>query len=464
MTETTEKTAQTVQTVGRLERDWTRGSIPRNLLSLAWPMVINESLWVVGTTVDMIWVGKLGSASIAGVGVGGLVVMLGMALRFGLTAGARAMIARFIGAGDYGGANRVAQQAFVVSGAYAVIVAVIGVAFAEPILSLVGVEEDVVREGAAYIRIQFMGSAAMSFWVIGEVMMYASADSVTPMKITAFARAVHMTLDPFLIFGWWIFPRLGVSGAAVANLVFYCVGLSLAAWVLFTGRTRLRLSLRGFRIDPGIIWRIIKIGVPASVMGTARILGRFVLMWVMVPFGTVAVACHTVAQRLEMVFYMPAVALGIAAGVLVGQNLGARQPERSEKSAWLAAGLVELIMMVATVAVLVWAEPIVRLFNSEPEMVAVGSRFIRIEATGYLFLGMVAVMQQSLSGAGDTLPPMVVSLVMIWVLQVPLAYLLPDATGLGVYAVRWAIVTGTFVGAAAYVIYFRRGRWKRKRI
>ena len=148
-----------------LDRDWTKGNIFRNLWSLAWPMIIAESVWVVGPTVDMIWVGKLGAASIAGVGVAGIIVMLAMAARWGLSAGTRAMVARFIGAGDEKGANHVAQQAFVISGIYAITMATIGVFFAEPILSLMGLEADVVVAGAAYLRIMFVGSATMSFWV-----------------------------------------------------------------------------------------------------------------------------------------------------------------------------------------------------------------------------------------------------------------------------------------------------------
>ena len=155
------------------DRDWTKGNIFRNLWSLGWPMIVTDGFWAVGMTVDMIWVGKLGAASIAGVGVAGIVVWMAMAAMWGLSAGTRAMVARFIGAGDEKGANHVAQQAFVISGAYAIVMAAIGVFFAEPILSLMGLEADVVVEGAAYMRIMFVGSVAMSFWVMGEAIMRA---------------------------------------------------------------------------------------------------------------------------------------------------------------------------------------------------------------------------------------------------------------------------------------------------
>ena len=279
------------------ERDWTKGSIFRNLWSLSWPMIISSMLNMLGPTIDMIWVGKLGAAAIAGVGVAGIVVMLVNSARMGLDTGTRAMIARFVGAGDTEEANHVAKQAFVISGSFSIVMAAIGISLAEPILILIGVETDVVAEGAAYMRIMFVGSVAMSFRVMAEGIMQASGDSVRPMRIAIFFRLFHVALCPFLVFGWWIFPRLGVSGAALTNVISQSLGVILGLWILFSGRTRLRLTLRDFRLDPNMIWRIVKIGIPASVTGTERTFGNLVLMWIIVPFGTLAVAAHTLSVR-----------------------------------------------------------------------------------------------------------------------------------------------------------------------
>ncbi len=445
-------------------RDWTKGSIARNLLSLSWPMIITDGFQLLGPTIDMIWVGKLGAASIAGVGVAGIIVMLAMAARMGINMGVRAMVARFIGAGDVKDANHVAQQSFIISGAYAIIVAAIGVFFAEPILNLMGLEADVVVEGTPYLRIWFVGAAAMSFRVVTVGIMQASGDAVTPMWITILFRFVHIVFAPFLIFGWWIFPRLGVSGAAMANVVSQSLGMSIGLWILFTGRTRLWLTLRDFHLDLGIMWRIVKIGIPASIMSMERTFGRLALMWFVVPFATLAVAGHALAQRIEMILAMPGMGLGKAAGVLAGQNLGAQQPERAEKGGWLAVGFIGGLMVVCSVAMWLWAESIVGIFSTEAGLVEITSAFLRIEAVGYLVLGFVAVLRQCLSGAGDTLPTMLVTLLMVWVVQLPLAFFLPQVTNLGVYGVRWAIVAGNVVGAVAYITYFRLGRWKRKRV
>lgn len=165
-----------------------------------------------------------------------------------------------------------------------------------------------------------------------------------------------------------------------------------------------------------------------------------------------------------MILVMIGIGLGVGAGVLVGQNLGARQPERAERSGWLGVGFVEVVMLIGSAAILLWAEHIIRIFNTEPDLVELASIFLRIAAAGYAVLGFTTVLQHSISGAGDTLPPMLVTLLTIWVVQIPLAFLLPRVTDLGVYGVRWAIAISMLVGAVAYVTYFRAGRWKRKRI
>jgi putative MATE family efflux protein len=427
-------------------------------------MVVSNSLMMLGPTIDMIWVGRLGPAAIAGVGVAGIAVQLVMSAMMGLTMGMRAMIARFIGAGDVAGAVNVARQALVLSAAFAVILAFVGQFYAEPILGLFKLQPDVVSEGAAYLRVMFVGSAAMAFRMMAEAVMQASGDAMTPMKISVFYRLFHVALCPFLIFGWWIFPRLGVVGAATTNVVSQSLSVVLGLWVLLSGRSRLRLTLKNFRLDANIIWRMVRIGFPSLISGIQRTFSQFFLMYFMAPFGTLAVAAHSLIQRIEMFLFMPGMAFGNASGVLVGQNLGARQPERAEKSAWLAVGLVEALMLFFSVLLLLWPEATIRIFNSEPALVEMGGVFVKIAVAGYIVLGLQSVLMQSISGAGDTVPPMLISVVIVWAVQLPMAYFLPKVGDLGVYGVRWAISAGMIVGSVAFLLYFRLGRWKQKRV
>ncbi len=446
------------------DRDWTKGSVVRNLLSLSWPAVVTQSLNMLGPTIDMIWVGKLGAAAIAGVGVSGMVVMMMNSARMGLATGTRAMIARFMGTKDTEGANHIAQQTIVISGVFSVILAVIGIFFVEQMLALFGLEADVIAEGTAYMRIMFIGSSAMSFRVMTEGMMQSSGDTVTPMRIAVGYRLLHAVLVPFLIFGWWIFPRLGVSGAALTNVISQGLGLAVGLWFLFTGRTRLRLTLKNFHFDTNIIWRIVKIGIPASISGVERTFTNLVLMWIIAPFGTLAIAAHTVHQRVETILMMPCMAIGAASGVLAGQNLGAKQPERAERTGWLAVSFGEAIMLTGSVAILIWAESLISVFSTDPGVVKIGSDFLRISTAGYLVFAFLLVLMQSLNGVGDTLPPMLITMIGMWVIQLPLAFFQSKYTDIGIKGVRWAIVVGIVMRAVAYATYFRLGRWKHKEV
>ena len=490
---------------GQGERDWTTGSVPRNLLALSWPMMVTEGLYMIGISIDMVWVGRLGSAAIAGIGVAGIYAGVQMMIMTGLSMGTRALIARYIGSRDIEGANYAAQQAFIVSLIYTVVMAVLGVVFAETVLTLMGFASDVVAIGAAYMRIMFgFGSVTVAFWYMGYSIIQASGDATTPLVITIFYRILHVPLCYALVLGEWGFPQMGADGAAVANVISRATGMVLVLWALYAGWAvsfnsnrwlrgwkvlgtdisiprrllhfvavwrvfivgpgRLRLTMRGFRVDLAMVWRMVKIGIPASIMGVQRSLGMIIVAGLVGAYGTTAVAAHSLQQRVEMVLMPVNLGLGLGSGVLAGQNLGARQPERAERSSWQAALLSTGLMVICSAAVFFWAENIVRIFNSEPDLVAMTSMFLRIATAGYIFLGVGTVLMQSLSGAGDTVPPMVFGIIAAWGVTVPLAYFLPGIGDIGVNGVRWALVSGFVAQAILSITYFRLGRWKRKKV
>ena len=447
------------------QKDWTKGGVTGNLLSLGWPMMVTEGLYMIGISIDMVWVGRLGTAAMAGIGVAGIFAGFQMMIMTGLSVGTRAVVARFVGAGDITGANHAAQQAFIVSAIYTVVMSILGVTLAEPVLTLMGFAPDVVALGADYMRIMFgLGSVTVAFWYMGYSIMQASGDAMTPLWIIVFYRILHVPLSYALVLGVWGFPQMGSSGAAMANVISRGVGALLVMAALYGGRSRLRLTMRNFRVDFGMIRRMVRIGIPASVMGVQRSLSMIVIASLMAPFGTLAVAAHSVLQRIEMLPMPVNLGLGMASGVLAGQNLGAGQPGRAERSSWQATGLSTALMVICSVVVVVWAESIVRIFNTEPQVVAMTSTFLRIAATGFVLLGIGTVLGQALAGAGDTVPPMVIGLVASWGVTLPLAYFLPQTTDLGVLGLRWALVVGLFVQAVASAVYFGLGRWKRKRV
>jgi putative MATE family efflux protein len=460
----TEDSGSTEKTI-REHRDWTQGNIFSSLWGLAWPMTISALVEQLGPTVDMIWMGKLGQSAMAGVGVAGLAVMTVNAARAGLNTGVRALIARAIGARDIEEANRVTQQGLVAIAIFAVIMAMIGIFFSESILRLLGVEPEVVTTGAAYMRIQLVGSIFMSLGMLANGIMQASGDSITPMKLVISARLFHIALSPCLIFGLWIFPRLEVQGAAYASIIEQAfIGTCIGWWVLFTGRSHIKPTMKGFRFDGKLLWRMIKVSLPASFTGMERNFASLVLVKFISPFGTVAVAAHSLLNRIDPFFHMPAQGFGQAAGVLAGQNLGARQPERAEKTGWIAAFIFTGAMVVASALVLLIPGPIIRVFNSDSELVNLVTVFLRIEIVNYMVFGFVTVLMNCLNGTGDTWIPMWTNLVSIWIVQVPLAWLLSTRTDLGVYGVRWAMAIAIVLRAAIYIVYWKAGRWKTRKV
>jgi len=446
------------------KRDWTKGPIVSNLLLISWPMVVMELLYMVSQIVDMVWVGRLGSVAIAGVGLANIVIMIVMTMDFGLIMGLRAMIARFIGVGDIRGASNVAGQAILIGVVWGALITVVGILLAEPVLRLFGAEAAVVAEGAAYMRVMFAGWVIMELLIMCLFSIQSSGDTIRPMVLEACMRVVHVAICPVLVLGWWIVPGMGVSGAALSNIIVHSLGVVVLLFILFKGYSRLRLVFSDFRPVPGIVWRILKIGIPALIMNLQKSLGDVILTWLIVPFGTVAVAAHSLNCRLEMFFMAIAMGLGGGAAVLIGQNLGAAQPEQAKKSGWFAVGFVEIFMVAFAAAILLWAEHIIGIFTTEPELVEVGSIFLRIAVAGYLMMGIVFVLQSGIAGAGDTLAAMIFSVGMTWVVLLPLAFFLPGVAGLGVLGVRWAIVAGAFAGALALMAYFLKGRWLAKKV
>ena len=444
-------------------RDWTEGSIISNLWSLSWPILINNTLNALGPTIDMIWIGTLGASAIAGVGVAGLAVMVVNSLISGLFTGTIALVARHIGARDDQGANHAAQQAFVIGLVFSALMALVGIFLAAPFLRSLGVDASVVNEGATYLRIQLIGIVTMTMLQAAQSIMQASGDAVQPMIISAGYRLLQIVLCPALIFGWGFFPRLEVSGASLSNVITQALGGTVALYILFTGRTRIKVTFKNFRFDGKIIWKTVKIGIPASFSFMQRNIAELILMWFITPFGTLAVAAQSVSQRVDQFLQNISGGLGSAAGILAGQSLGAGRPDRAERTGWLAVILATGISFICALVIWLWIVPILHIFTRDPDVVHMAAGFLRIMIVSYLVWGLVVSLSLVLNGVGDTLVQMLTNLATMVLVQLTLAYILPHYTSLGVYGIRWAVVIGIVLRAVIYTAYFRTGRWKRKR-
>jgi putative MATE family efflux protein len=284
------------------------------------------------------------------------------------------------------------------------------------------------------------------------------------MLIMAVSTIINIGLDPLLIFGVWIFPRMGVRGAAVSTVIAQGIGMIAGLYALATGRTHLKLEWRNYRLDFNLIWRMLKLAVPGTLQGAVRSVGNLLLIRIVTSFGVLVTAAFGIGLRLDLIVMMPGWALGAAAATLVGQNLGAARPDRARHSAWIATGLYALLLASVGLVFFVFSSTIIGLFNRAPDILSIGSDYLRVRVGGYLFLAVGLVMASALNGAGDTVPTMIILTVSVFGIQLPLAYVLPrlmEGNPMGIWV---AITTATTVQGLATLLWFRAGRWKQRTI
>jgi putative MATE family efflux protein len=446
-------------------RDLTEGSIPKNLWGLAWPQSVEGVLRVVDQMADLVWAGFLGTKSIAGIGVAQQYTQMAWTARQGVDTAQRAMVSRAVGMGDLTLANHVVLQCATVTFGFFLIVASIGIFLTEPLLRLLGVSAAVIEEAVPYMRLQFMGQGVIGFQMLSGHALAAAGDTFTPMKATMVSRIIHIFLSPALVFGLLFFPDLGIAGAALAAIVANAVGLVMNMHALMTGRSRLHLKLSEYRIDPHMIWQIVKVGTPAALNGAERSIAQLVLTRFVTPFGDNALAAFTLTRRVEMFSNLGSQGFGQAAGIIVGQNLGAGKPERARKTIVWAIAYVVSVKSVFCTLLFLFPDVFLSLFTRDQELLDIGSTWIRIQVFGYLAMGATQVLMQSYQTAGDTLFPALVTLVAMWLVEVPMAAILPNAgLGLGQYGIAVAVMMAAFARLVMLVPYYFTGRWMRVRV
>lgn len=444
------------------KRKLTEGSIPKSVWALALPMMIGYLLQTLFNVVDMIFVGKLGAEAIAAVSMSGIIMMLIITVAIGLSVGTTAMVARFIGANDTEQANNVAMQSLILGGVIFVLLAVFGTIFAEPLLRLIGAKQEVLKLSVTYLRIIFVGSITMLVLFQGGAILRGAGDAVTPMKILILSTILNLILDPLLIFGIWIFPRLEVRGAAYATVLARGVGMLIVLWVLVRGHSNIHINLKKIKVDFNIMWRIIKIAVPGFIRPMFRSVSGLILMSIVALYGTYAVAAYGICIRINMIVMMPGFGLGLATATLVGQNLGAGKPVRAEKSAWVAFGFYELIMVVVGSLFFIFARGLIKIFNTNPEVVRMGVSFIHIVTLSYIFLAPSIVLGKAMDGAGDTISPAFITGIAQLGVRITLALIFTKICGLDTIGIWLAIAISIVVEGIVMVGWFSIGKWKHK--
>ena len=444
------------------EQDYTQGSIRKAIFLLAIPMILELGLESVFAIVDMFVVGKLGAYAIQAVGLTEAVITIIYSVAMGLSMGATAMVARRIGEKNPDAAAHAGMQSLIISIFITIVVSVIGVVFAPDILRLMGAAPDVVKEGTVFTRIMLGGSIVIMLLFLINGIFRGAGDAAIAMKSLWVASLMNIILCPILVHGINGWEGWGLKGAAIATTIGRGLGVIYQCFHLFKGNSIIHLKLRHLNINWPLIRSISSISWPATMqmlIGSASWI--FLAKLVAETGGTEASAGYQIAIRNVVFFILPAWGLSNAAATLVGQNLGAKQPERAELSVMLTAKYNAIFMAGVTILFLFLSYPIVSVFNSDPKVREFGTLSLQIIGAGYIFYGIGMVMIQALNGAGDTKTPTWINFVCFWLFQIPLAYLLAKGFKLGPIGAFIAIpVAETAIAIWTYFI-FKRGKWKK---
>ncbi|MFH1856022.1 MAG: MATE family efflux transporter [Candidatus Omnitrophota bacterium] len=440
------------------------GSIARSIFLMAFPLLIRAMLQSFQAVIDMFWVGKLGSVSIAAVAMGGTVIMAMVPILFGISTGTLVLISRSIGSRNYAKANDVAAQSLVTAFIASVIFVIIGISFSKTILQLLQAQGEVLALGDVYLRILLFGGVTMTVLFIGGAILQGAGDAITPMVIMVIVTFLNIILDPVLIFGLLGLPKMGVSGAAWATVIAQAIGSVFMLFVIMQGKSHVHVPFEKIRIDLKIIWHILKIGVPSSIQMFFRNLMNMVLLSIVAGFGTYAIAAYGIGMRLRMFILMPSFAIGQATAAIVGQNLGANKERRAVTCAHVAS-MVNVIMMIFFGAVFfIFPEKIMSLFNKNPMVIEEGNRLLKITAPFFPFVALGVVFGRVLQGAGETIAPMVITIATLWGMQIPLAIILAKYLAWGATGIWWAIAVSSVVNGLITLMWFNAGHWKKKKM
>lgn len=444
------------------KRDLTEGALGRAIFILSVPMILEmlgESLFAV---VDIFFVAKLGANAVAVVALTEALIVIVFAIAIGISIGATATVARRVGEKDTEGAAQTAIQILYLGLIAAVVIGIVGVLFAPRFLALMGAEAAVVAQGTSYARIMLGGNFVIVFLFLINGIFRGAGDAAIAMRVLWLANALNIILAPCFIFGVWIFPELGVTGAAVGTTIGRGCGVLYALYSLMKRGGRFDIQRKHLIFVPHLVWRLAKLSASATLQMLIGMTSWVGLIRIVSGFGTDAVAGYSIGFRVIIFALLPSVGLSNAAATLVGQSLGAGKPERAERAVWTAAFCSAGFLTIVGILLAVFAKPIVAIFTTEPIVAGYAADCLLIVSLGFLFYGFGMVIETSFNGAGDTVTPTYLNLFIFWLFEIPLAYALAYSFGLKAHGVFWAITIAFSMLAIVSAIIFKRGKWKGK--
>jgi putative MATE family efflux protein len=444
--------------------DYTQERLSRAIWLLAIPMVLEMVMESVFAVVDMFWVSHLGPDAMAAVGITESLMTIIYSVAIGLSIAATAVVARRIGEKDAEGAARTAVQVIAIGAAAALALGALGGALAPTLLRVMGAEGKVLQQGTGFARVMLGGNATVFLIFLINAVFRGAGDASIAMRTLWLANLLNIVLGPCFIFGWGPFPELGVAGAAVATNTGRGIGVLYQLYCLIRRSRQLTVRRRHLRLDRAILRNLVRIALDGVGQLLINTTSWVVLMRLMAPFGSVALAGYAVAMRVVMFALLPAWGLTNAAATLVGQNLGAKRPERAEQAVWTAARYNLYFLGTVGAVFVVFAAPIVGLFPGGADMQAAGATALRIIGIGFPFYAYSMVMSAAFNGAGDTRTPTLMNIGCFWLWEIPLAWVFAHPFGFGANGIAVAVAVAFSTLAVVAVLMFRRGHWKHRKV
>lgn len=452
------------EAIAGTEQDFTAGSMGRAVFLLSVPMVLEMVMESIFAIVDIFFVSRLGSEAVATVGITESLITLVYAIGGGLATATTALVARRIGEKRPEEASKVAFQAIMTGILVSLLIAIPGLLWSDDLLRLMGGSREMQENLSSYTRIMLGSNGIIIVLFIINSVLRSSGDAAMSLRVLWIANLCNIVLDPLLIFGIGPFPELGIAGAAIATATGRGIGILFQIFILFRGKRRIKLSMKDITFEPHTIWQLINLslgGIGQSLIATTSWIG---VVRIIASFGSNIVAGYTIAIRIVVFALLPCYGISNAAATLVGQNLGAGQPERAERSVWLTGKVNIVVMGILTAILVLFPEPFIRLFITDPAVILPGTQALRILSIGFVFYGLGMVLIQAFNGAGDTLTPTRVYFICFWLIEIPLAFLLAKPAGFNETGVFIAIVVAESIMTVTSLVLFRKGKWKLRKV
>jgi putative MATE family efflux protein len=446
------------------EHDYTALPLNRAVILLAVPMVLEmvmESLFAVA---DVYWVSSLGKEAVAVVGLTESLMTLIYAVAIGISIAATAIVSRRIGEKEPELAAQAAGQIVLLGVLVASGMGIVLGYFAPDILRLMGAGEEIVTLGSGFARMMFGGNATVFLIFLINAIFRGAGDAVIAMRTLWLANALNILLGPCFIFGWWIFPELGVTGAAVATNIGRGIGVLYQLWHLAGHHSRVKVRWQHFRPELEVIGAVLRksgSGIIQLLISTTSWVGLFKILAL---FGSSALAGYTIAIRIVVFALMPAWGLANAGATLVGQNLGAQKPERAEAAVKIAVKFDVIVLTLIGIGFVLCAHPLIRLFTQDPEVVAFGTQALWIVSLAFPLYAAGMCFESAFNGSGDTWTPVRLNLLCLWIGQIPIAWVLSKTLGFGPVGVFIAVPVAHSMLAITSWLLFKRGRWKTQKV